>query len=58
MIEARREKKEERCIADLKESGALLDNEKGTRFFHRALSPKARAKRKNRRKMRRRSRGR
>ncbi len=45
-------------IADLKESGGLLDSEKGTRFFHRHLSPKAKAKRKARRKMRRRSRSR
>ena len=50
------EGKKWRRIADLKESGELLDSEKGTRFFHRALSPEARAKRKARRKMRRKSR--
>ena len=44
-------------IAGLKESGKLLKSEKGTRFYHRALSPKARKRKKARRKMRKRSRG-
>ena len=51
-------KKRQRSIAGLKERGELLDSEKGTRFYHRALRPHARAKRKARRKMRKRSRGR
>lgn len=44
-------------VEQLKESGKLLKSEKGNRFYHRALSPKARKKKKARRKMRKKSRG-
>lgn len=56
MSEADQEEQRRR-IAGLKESGKLLDNEKGTRFYHRALSSKAKRKKKARRKMRKSSRG-
>ena len=43
-------------IQRLKEDGKLLKSEKGNRFYHRALSPKARARKKARRKQARKSR--
>ena len=43
-------------IKRLKAEGELLDHEGGTKFYHRALSPKARRMRKMKRRMQRRGR--
>lgn len=49
-------KKRRRRIAGLKESGELLDSEKGNRHYHKHLSAEAKKRKRSRRKMRKRSR--
>ena len=46
-----REKKIRERIKQLKDSGTLLDSEKGTRFFHRVLCSEAKKRNKIRRKL-------